>query len=130
RTLDGMNPFAHYLELVATVQYLHGRGHVFGGDEDAFYLGSKAAMTVVLAHALTLTAIAELSATALQLPESFRLAARLTIFGLAMALYAFLQTNSAYLQALREHLSQEPGGSGNRERSTCAFVVSSWLLAV
>ena len=125
-----MNPFARYLELVATVQYLHGRGHVFGTDEDAFYVGSKLATFVVVAHAVTLSAITELLAQALALPLWVRWALHIAIWALALALYVFLQTNTSYLQGLRDRIRQEPGGSSNRERPMWAFLIGSGLLAL
>lgn len=125
-----MKAFARYLELVATVQYLHARGHILGSDYDAFYWGRKPATMVVLAHAVTLTACSELLVTALQLSDLIRWTLRLTIWGLALALFVFLQSNTSYLQELRERIRHEPGGSTNRERATCAFVIGSLLLAL
>jgi hypothetical protein len=125
-----MKAFARYLELVATVQYLHGRGHLFGSDDGAFYWGSKPATMVVLAHATTLTVFSELLVTALQLSDLVRWTLRLTIWGLALAVFVFLQSNTPYLQELRERIRHEPGGSTNRESATCAFVTGSLLVAL
>ncbi len=125
-----MKPFARYLELVATVQYLHGRGHVFGGDDEAFYLGSKAATFIIIAHAITLSAFAELLVQELTLPELVRSSLLVVIWALALAVYVFLQSNTPYLQELRERIRQEPNGSSNRERPMWAFLIGSGLLAI
>jgi len=125
-----MKPLARYLELVATVQYLLGRGHVFTTDEDAFYWGSKLATLVVIVHAATLSAFVELLIGMLIPSGAIRWGLHVAIWGLALAILVFLQSNTAYVQELRERLRYEPGGSSNRERGMWAFLIGSVLLAL
>jgi hypothetical protein len=124
-----MNPLARYLKLVATIQYLHGRGDVFAPDEAGFF-GTQVGSSIVVAHAITLSVLGELLAPLLELPNSMRQALHVVIWGLALALYVFLLSNAPYLKELRERLRQEPGGSSNRERPMWAFLIGSWLLAL
>jgi hypothetical protein len=43
-----MNPFVRYLELVATVQYLHRRGDVLAPDEGGFFGTQTAEIVIIL----------------------------------------------------------------------------------
>jgi len=124
-----MNPFARYMELLATVQYLHGRGDVLAPDEAGFF-GTQVGSSIVVAHAVTLSVIVELLTPLFELPNLVRRALHLVIWGLALALYVFLLSNARYLKALRERLRHEPGGSSNRERPMWAFLIGSWLIAL
>ena len=124
-----MNPIARYLELVATVQYLHGRGDVFAPDEAGFF-GTQTASSIVIAHGIALSAVAEILVQPFEIPISMRRGLHIVIWGLAVALLVFLRSNTTYLQELRERLRQEPGGSSNRERPMWAFLIGSWLLAL
>jgi len=120
--------FARYLELLATVQYVNARVHVFGSEENAFFLGSILPNMLVLTHFFALIAIVQFLDGTFGLPAQVLIALRVGCVGLLLAVLAFLATNDAYLKNIRDRFRTDSLlAASQRERDSWRFVVASLL---